>query len=94
MMKWLSLNYWIEQYVLGYLKTLLDKSGKGWKTVAGIMVLILAQILQFCVGAYCEAVKAVHGILIQLPYETITDSAIVLIVSGLVHKALDYIPKE
>lgn len=93
-MKWFSINYWIENYILSALKKFLDKGGAGWKTIAGLFLLILSAAVEACSGSYCEALKYAYEIAKQLPFDPIQDSGIVLLISGLVHKMLNFAPKK
>ena len=89
-MKFLSVNYWIENYLLGALKSFLDKSGSGWKTLLGLFVLVLRLAASSCSGSYCSALQHVLDLVEQLPFDPIKDAGIVLLVSGLVHKMLNF----
>lgn len=91
---YLSVNYWIENYLIKYLAAFLEKSGQGWKTVLGLLILVLNGIIQLCQGDTCQAYRHVFDILNQLPHSIINDAGITLLTAGIASKLVNYIPKK
>lgn len=88
------LNKWIEKYIIKYIAALLNSGGQGWKTITGLLILIVDQAVKLCVGSGCEVIRHAYDILNQLPHVTIQDAGIVLLAAGLAGKLVNYIPRK
>lgn len=93
-LNYLSINYWIEEYFIKYVAAFLEKSSKGWKTVSGLLILVVDQIIKLCSGSSCDAFRHVYEILNKLPHATIQDAGIALLAAGIAGKLVNYVPKD
>ena len=88
------MNWLVQKFVLGWLKTELDKiPGNGIKLAFGVVLLILEEIKKACVLAvlaYCSYVDPAIKLFGDLHPAVVENTAITLIVVGAVHKLLKW----
>lgn len=84
------MNWIINKLLLGYLKGFLDKlPGNGAKTVLGIVILVLGEVIK-ALPQYSGVLSPVFDFIRQLPADPVTDIGIVTLVTGVVHKVLKW----
>lgn len=82
-------DYIVKTFLVSYLKGLLDKLPfNGWKSVIGILLIVLGEMLKVLPPQYAGPLSLVMSVLQQLPSDPVTDMGIVTLIVGCVHKVL------
>lgn len=88
------MNWIVQTFVAKWLKGLFDKlPGNGWKTVLGLLLLVLAEIGKLS-PEYAPVINTVINLINSLGPDVITDMGVVALVTGLVHKLAKWVAKK
>lgn len=88
------MNWIIRTFVAKYLKGILDKlPGDGWKTVLGLLLLVLGEVLKV-LPEYAPIIAPVIELINSLGPNVITDLGIITLATGLVHKIAKWISSK